>query len=521
MDFRFSIFLLMLAIGASAGAQHADSNPGERMYRDGILPSGEPMTAIVAGDVPIVGTQFSCESCHGRSGMGAAEGAYIVPPVAAPFVLEPSPQPKRPAYDTKSMSKLLREGITPSGRELSIELMPRYELSDSDVAVMMAYLSTLSDRNSPGVDDEIIRFATVVTDGVDAAESEAVFNVLNRFAADINMKTRNDGERWDRGFTPESRLPTIFRKWVFDEWRLSGPPEDWHEQLEKYYRAAPAFALVSGLGSGSWGPISDFCERKKIPCLFPGTDLASADPGDFYTYYFSRGLALEAGLVGSHLESEPVSRAIQLYCDPALESAIREFSDILAQGASKVEVHRMECGGRPGSAAIAALEPGQDAALVLWLSPGDLREIAPGLPAARVYLSSTLLGDDVQAALPALPVETYLVHPYRLPGRVDPALRRFELWARTRDIEISHARRQSEAFFTCLALRHSVKHVGRYFIREFVLDVLDHSQSLSAYVTYYDRPTFGPGQRFLAKGGYVLPIKDGVIETANSAWILP
>ena len=88
--------LLVAAVSActvSAHAQSSDVAAGQRMYRDGILPSGEPMTALVAGDVPVVGTQFSCESCHGRSGMGAAEGAYVVPPVAAPFLFTESPQP--------------------------------------------------------------------------------------------------------------------------------------------------------------------------------------------------------------------------------------------------------------------------------------------------------------------------------------------------------------------------------------------------------------------------------------------
>jgi len=512
---------LMLAAPASVIAQHAEVDAGLRMYRDGILRSGEPMTAIVAGDVSIVGTQFSCESCHGRSGMGTAEGAYIVPPIAAQFLFVESPQPKRPAYDNASLATVLRSGVTPSGRTLSTELMPRYPLADADVSALSAYLATLSARNSPGVDDTVIRFATVVTEDVDPAQRDAVFAVLNRFAEERNRATRNDAERWDRGYTKESRLPTVFRDWVIDAWTLTGPSDTWDAQLERYYEQAPVFAMVSGLGQGSWEPVARFCEHNGIPCLFPGTDQPYAEDGDFYTYYFSRGLGLEAALIASHAAAQGVSKVLQVYCDRRLEPVASGLRAALQKSAISGDELVFDCADSVPVGRMTSLLADDDAAVVLWVTREQFAGLPQALPAGRLYVSSTLLDGTLDGPLARAPGPVFVAHPFLLPGKIDPALRRFELWAKTRDIDVTDPRHQAEAFFACLVLNDAVKHVGRFFVREFALDMLDHAQNLAAYVPVYPRPTLGPGQRFLTKGGYVLPIVDGKLDTSDAAWILP
>jgi len=499
----------------------AESNAGREMYRDGILPSGEPMTAIVAGDVPVLGTQFSCLSCHGRSGMGAAEGSYIVPPTAGQFIFAPSPQPKRPAYDLDSLTRLFRDGVTAGGRQLG-ELMPRYELTDDEVAVMAAYLAGLSSGSSPGVDDTVIRFAMVITDDVAAEEREAVLAVLNTFVEDKNSDTRLESERWDRGDTPASRLPTVHRKWVLEEWMLTGPSETWSEQLEQRYREAPVFAMLSGLSNSSWGPVGRFCERHEIPCLLPGTDLTERAEGDFYTLYYSRGLDLEAGLIANHIAAQPVSDVVQIYCGAAPAQAAAGLRTLLEKKEVSVRDIEIDCREKLSAANLAertASTP--DAAFVLWLGREPVASIANDLPPGRVYFSSTLLGDDLGGAFPSGLGPAFIAHPFRLAGRPDPALTRFRVWAKTRGIELSAPRHQSEAFFACLALKDAIAHVGRFFIRDFVLDALDHSQSIVAYLPYYPRPTLGPGQRFVNKGGYVLPIVDGQLVSADAAWIVP
>ena len=504
----------------AAAVDSPDVDAGRQMYREGILPSGEPMTAIVAGDVPVLGTQFSCESCHGRSGMGAAEGKYIVPAIAGQFLFAPSPQPARPAYTQESLARLLRDGVTPGGRELG-ELMPLYKLTDDEVAAMATYLAGLSSVTSPGVDDKFIRFAIVITDDVSAEERDAVLAVLNTFVEEKNRNTRNESERWDRGNTPESRLPTVHRDWVVEEWTLTGPSETWNEQLEKRYRDAPVFGMLGGLSNSPWGPISNFCERNEIPCLFPGTDLADAEKGDFYTLYYSHGLNLEAGLIAHHLAEQSVSNVIQVFCGAGPAQAAAGLRGLLESKQVSVEDVEFDCRNAPPADFAERMASAPDTALVLWLAPEHVAGIADTLPPTSVYVSSTLLDSEFDGPVLSIPGPVFVAHPFRLPGKFDPALARFSAWATTRGIELSAPRRQSEVFFACLALKDAIAHMGRYFIRDYALDTLDHAQSLVAYLPFYPRPTLGPQQRFMNKGGYVLPIVDGQVVTQEAEWILP
>ncbi|MCK7493068.1 MAG: hypothetical protein MZW92_17440 [Comamonadaceae bacterium] len=53
---------------------------GERMYRDGILPSGKVMVGFIRGDVEVDSSAFSCSNCHLRAGLGSVEGVSLLLP---------------------------------------------------------------------------------------------------------------------------------------------------------------------------------------------------------------------------------------------------------------------------------------------------------------------------------------------------------------------------------------------------------------------------------------------------------
>src|SRR6266567_4974476 len=107
---------------------------GERVYREGVLPSGEPVEALIRGDVQVPGTAFTCVSCHLRSGLGSYEGGAVTAPtngerlfkpcdgvflgnyVARPMIYNAQ---ARPAYTDETLANVLSNGFSPTGRELA------------------------------------------------------------------------------------------------------------------------------------------------------------------------------------------------------------------------------------------------------------------------------------------------------------------------------------------------------------------------------------------------------------------
>ena len=496
---------------------------GRDLYEQGLRADGKPLTAIVSGDVKILGTQFSCNSCHGISGMGSKEASVIVPIIAGSKLYAPAAQPARPAYDVKSLAKVLRDGVTPTGRKLD-KLMPRFQLTDNEVSSLAAYLHTLTTDPSPGVDESTIRIATVISDTSSVNEQNAVLAVIKRYAEEKSRQTRIESKRWDRGSTPESRLHTIHRDWVLDVWQLTGDEAGWTKQLENYYQKKPVFAVIGGLLPEHPEPLARFCEQNVIPCILPSTRFPVPGEGNLYnlySIYYSAGLGLEADLIATNLQNFSYDQLIQVYCQSSAARAADRLEKDLTGHAGNTARVSFDCDKAVPVDRIKELTKAYaNTVLVYWLDKKQLAKI-PIPSGARVYLSSTLIGDQ----LDSLPVNTtdnvYLAYIYRLPGAIDPAFRRLQAWAKVRKIELSHPHQQSEAFFASLLMSEMVKHLDGFFIRKYMLDLVGHTQGMDLYMAYYPRATFGPGQIYVNKGGYVLPVIQGKPDTRKTKWVVP
>ncbi|MFZ2162460.1 MAG: cytochrome c, partial [Sideroxyarcus sp.] len=317
-----TVWLLLAALAvpvaepALALAAEDTGSAGKRIYREGVLPSGEPLRGVVRNGAVLSGTAAACAGCHRRSGLGGGEGQNAVRPIAGRMLFvsaqgRPGQRPlgpyggnveTRPVYTLHTLARALREGVDPSGRRLDV-LMPRFEIGDDDVRQLAAYLWQLAPVNAPGVTGSEIHFATVIAADTEPSLEKAMLDVMQAFFAGKNGSTRQEQRRREvgRSVTGSEQMYRAYRKWQMHPWKLSGPQDSWPEQLAEYYRAQPVFAVLGGVGKGNWQPVHEFCEQNEIPCLFPSIDFSGLASSGYSSFYFSRGAELEAGVLAAHL----------------------------------------------------------------------------------------------------------------------------------------------------------------------------------------------------------------------------
>ena len=70
---------------SAAFDEPAASSPGGSIYREGVLPSGNPIRAKGVNGIDLVGADAACVNCHRRSGQGGGEGRSAVRALPALF----------------------------------------------------------------------------------------------------------------------------------------------------------------------------------------------------------------------------------------------------------------------------------------------------------------------------------------------------------------------------------------------------------------------------------------------------
>jgi len=524
-------FPVLLAMGLLAAAAHAaepasssaDTVPsvaaaaerGRALYEDARRADGSRLTAERDGLGTVSGDNAACAACHRRSTFGNREAALLVPPLAGHLLFAPLQRQTlirastalqrqelraydRPAYTQASLGAALHEGIDPAGRRLG-PAMPRYRLTAAELADLSAHLNAVSQRQPPGVDADRVHLASVITP---QATPQA------RATVEVAM----------RAWSASARVGRKRVEWRV--WQLQGPPESWAAQLEAYWREQAVFAMVSGAGGGDWQAVSDFCEARLLPCLFPTLERAPANaPRQYTSVYLSTGVDAEAALL-ARLLNEPGTTT------PSRVLSLGVAGDVAAASASDVLQHALKARGqtlrrlaveKPYADDVAQALSAMDAdeVAMLWLRAAELQAVLQRLPPPAAALEK--LG---QPSVPRVWLSATLAPPHRT--SIPAAWRPYVAWA---SVHADRTRREaggalsSALWAAALALPNTVDpvvladvHAATFFFTdglarmreglsgEYLLERLEAAVDLRPAGSGY----FRPGQRVAAQGGHAL-----------------
>lgn len=590
--------LLFLTAQTAATAQTATDElvaAGRRIYMEGVLPSGAPLEAMRFGNVPVSGAKAACVQCHRKSGMGGVEGDVLISPITGNYLFNPPDKTQlavmdqrvsksfnlsHPAYDEATLGRAVRHGMNANGLSMN-NMMPRYTLDDVSFQALTAYLRQLTTQWSPGVTGNAVRFATVIAPGVDPARKKIVLDMLRMIVRQKNANTAlgsKTGGRRHMATAAELVLGTE-RKWELDVWELQGDPATWTEQLQALYAKAPVFAMLSGISETTWAPVHAFCEAQKLPCWFPVVDAPVAGSGDFYSLYFSRGVLLEAEVLGRQLmpgNAQAAPQVVQIFRDDAVgRAAAEEFARHYRGTGTKLESHAWSVGDDKALQQMLSKVPGS-ANLVLWLRSSDMAALGemPKQLRKATYFSGQLLADAKDVPL-SWRTQARLVYPYEMPEKRQLNLAYFYQWIQLRRFALVDEPLQAKVYFASAFLTDTMVEMLENLYRDYLIERAENmisrregsraeeeahsSQSMHRVArakilqmhadrasgklpadvfipkdrpedlgerqstTVYPRLTLAAGQRFASKGAQIVKFADPATGrlAAASDWLIP
>lgn len=539
-----SVVVLASCVGYSspsllnAEIDSKDYQLGRQLYTQGVRSGGEQIRAVVQNDIQVEGDQLICETCHRRSGMGSTEGQQVVPAIAGHMLFKPlklptskPPEPPilRPAYTKESLLRAIRDGIDANGEPLD-PFMPRYEINDSDIEGLIAYLNTLSQAISPGVTEEDMHFATIILDSSPEEENRALLEVMENYFEQKNVETRHESKRAKNAPWHKEWLFKPYRKWRLHVWELKGSPETWPKQLEKYYNELPVFAVLNGLVPVGWEKVHEFCQSNALPCLFPTTLTPVESTESFYNLYLDKGVVQEAEAVASHLSSswKGVGEVVQIVdsSDPLSKIAASRFiSEMEKRGMTAKDFHFTELADALQK--IDSVAAGE--AIVIWADRSKTDPLLLNINQKQqqerpaLFLSTRFYGSATESIPEQLRGNIRFVHSSEMPSQLNRLLLRSTGWFKSRRIYKRQAKEiQANAYFSLKVVGDAVKQIRGYFYRDYLIEKIEHMVDDLPYTSIYPRISLAPGQRFVSRGFYIATIDaqgGGLVKLTN--WRVP
>lgn len=471
----------------------AAAERGRRIFRAGESAAGA-IEGLLGGDgASLRGRDAACAGCHGFTGAGNEEGGVSVPSI----------QPERllgARYDEAALAVALRRGRAPDGRSLRTP-MPRFDLSDAELADLGAYLRCLGHARDPGVTDDAVRVgAALPLSGPAAPLGEAVRDALAASFAAVNQ----------RGGVFRRRIDLM----VEDTGAHGDAPAE--ERLIQ----GGAFALIADLVREDDRRAARI-EEAEIPLVLPfGPAPERAPRRAFYLYPAEDMLARVAV---THLAQRGDAAKLLIVQDQSAAGdrwALRARGEARARGLPAPAALVVE-GGRLDASRVAFAARSEAAQAILFVAaPTTLEAVVTALaqlPGVPLYMPAGAL--EGSAAIPAPLRDRVLVLDAGLPrATFDAGSRELAATLQRHGVAARHLALQSGAAVAARVLEEGLRRAGSPPTRDGLIAALE---SLRDFETGLAPPlSFGRNRHTGVLGAHVLRLDEAQSAQARaSTWI--
>lgn len=506
-----TLSLILSLAGSALGADPLSDaeERGRHIYTKGESTSGRVITAEVQmSAAPASGSILPCAQCHGINGEGIGD---VAPGVRWSQLTDPAahehPQRTHAPFNAISFATLVRKGIDPSGNQLE-PTMPRYRMSDPDIADLVAYLKRIGESSDPGISETTIRIGTVLpTAGPTAGIGNAMREVLQASVRRANEAGGIHGRQLEL---------------VVGEYGAKDTPAFW-EVLEFVQRES-LFALVGSYLPGYEADLSKLVLENELPHVGPNYLMSNAEGGRF-EFFVQPSLVEQAfALADVALRATGQDRFAVVY--PRIDGFDGLAADIRARfrdgGANAAFEVPFAINAFDGNAVVGQLQAaGVDT--VVYLGPPDsllaLARAAQSKAWHPSLLAPALYAERVVFELPAaFDDRVWLAYPSLPDDRTEAGVRAFETLHEDFGFGYEYSLAQMAAFSAVRVLIEGLEIAGRDLTREGLLEALESLEGFEPGLT--PAMTFDAARRIGVNGAHVLRVDiDGGRLDADKRWI--
>lgn len=504
---RFSktvvFIVLLLTVFGSRGFSSNELTPqqkrGQQIYLKGTSASGQEILAELGGGTTIPASAMPCANCHGVDGLGRPEGGVVPSNITwqtltRPYDAETNGRRHSP-YTERTLKRAITMGADPAGNALQTT-MPRYRLSLTDWADLLAYLKLLGRNLESGVTDTTLRLGVILPPARLAEMNSAVKNLLIAYFDDVN---RNGGI-----FARQIELRFV---------AAMDSPETTTKAVREFLAREQPFALTASFLNGADETLATLAAEKEIPIVgaFSNQPIQQSPPNRFVFYLLSgvneqaRALAVFA----ARQFPDRISRAALLHFDDKASTIAAE--NLLAEW-EKTGLKNLERFAVSPSKfdATSIASHWKDRAELMFFIGSNSAQNDLLMAAEKLNWLPTLLAPSSQAgrelfeAPAAFNQKVFLAYPTLPTDLQSSGVAEYRRLTEAAKLSVGSRPAQLTALASAKLLTEALRAIGRDLTREKLLASLERVYQFKTGLT--PPIAYSPNRRIGALGAYVVTI---------------